>query len=139
MKLRLLDILVCPYDKEWPLKVHIFGQQEIKDIKIPMQNEITKVVCRFYCAKKDIKLISEDKDGKVTLLEQAKEISYDNDCKDCLSQEINAGMIECSNCKSFYPIIDDIPMMLKTELRNEDIEKQFTEKWVDKIKEILPK
>ncbi|MGC9778743.1 MAG: Trm112 family protein [Candidatus Heimdallarchaeota archaeon] len=138
MKLRLLDILVCPLDKEWPLKVHIFEDRNIDDPKIPKKDEETKVVCRFYCVKKDIQIIDESNDqNKVT--EDAKKINYDSDCKECLSKEIVAGMIMCPKCSTLYPIIDEIPLMLKAELRNEDIEKQFSEKWSDKIKELMTK
>lgn len=137
MKLRLLDILVCPNDKAWPLKIYTFEERKLSDVKLPIKNDLTKVVCRFYCAKKNIKLVEEQENGKLKVLEVIKDISYESDCKDCLMNEISAGIIECQKCQTHYPIIDDIPMMLKVELRNEDIEKQFTEKWADKIKEIL--
>jgi hypothetical protein len=43
----------------------------------------------------------------------------------------------CPKCNNFFPIIEDIPMMLKPELRNEDIEREFTNKWADKLKELF--
>ncbi|MBN1328970.1 MAG: hypothetical protein JXA54_05810 [Candidatus Heimdallarchaeota archaeon] len=139
MKQRLLDILVCPYDKNWPVILHAFEKRNIENPKLPAKDENTKVVCRFYCAKKNIKLVEENPIGNHVLVENIKKIDYEKDCSECLSHEIVAGIIECSECKNYYPIIDEIPMMLKTELRNEDIERAFTDKWADKIKEILQK
>ena len=137
MKLRLLDILVCPDNKEWPLKVHIFEEREIEKPFLPEEDAITKVVCSLYCPKKQIKLTKDTKKEDIVVTKDASKIKYETDCKECLSTEIVSGLIECSSCKVFYPIIDEIPLVLKKELRNEDIEKQFTEKWAEKIKEIM--
>ena len=45
------------------------------------------------------------------------------------------GSLFCSKCNRFYPIIDEIPVMLPDELRkqNEDIE--FLSKWIKKLPE----
>lgn len=143
MKLRLLDILACPIDKTWPLKIHIFEEREITDPKIPQADEITKVVCKYYCGKNDLVLsneISDTADGSAKTLVATKEagkVSYEKDCKECFSKEIISGIIKCSECDTYYPIIEEIPMMLKVELRNEDIERNFTLKWTEKIKELL--
>ena len=136
LKLRLLDILACPADKTWPLQVHIFEERDIDEPKIPHADDTTKVVCRYYCGKNKIELSKEHETG-LTLTQQASEISYEQDCKECFSKEIVSGIIQCSKCDTYYPIIDEIPMMLKVELRNEDIERKFTEKWSEKIKELL--
>ena len=105
MKLRLLDILVCPIDKDWPLKVHIFEEREIEEPKLPKKDEVTNVVCKFYCAKKDI-LIVDESSGQNKVTKEAKKIKYEADCKECLSKEIVAGMISCSKCSTLYPIIE---------------------------------
>ena len=136
MKLRLLDVLVCPDNKEWPLKVHIFEEREIEEPFLPKEDKNTKVVCTLYCPKKQIKLTKDSDNEEVIVTKDASKIKYETDCKECLSSEIVAGLIVCPDCKAVYPIIDEIPMMLKKELRNEDIEKQFTEKWAEKIKEL---
>ncbi len=143
MKLRLLDILACPIDKTWPLKVSIFEEREISEPKIPQADEITKVVCKYYCGKEDLILSNEKTDtadGSIKTLAataEASKVSYAKDCKECFSKEIISGIIKCSECETYYPVIDEIPMMLKAELRNEDIERDFTLKWAEKIKELL--
>ncbi len=136
MKLRLLDILVCPENKEWPLRIHIFEEREIEKPYLPKKDKITNVVCSFYCPKKQLKLTQTIEKDEIIASKDASKIDYQTDCKECISSEIVAGLIECPSCKFFYPINDEIPMILKKEFRNEDIEREFTEKWADKIKEI---
>ncbi len=43
--------------------------------------------------------------------------------------EINEGLMTCTNCGRWYPIIDDIPRMLPDELRDGKDEKVFAKKW----------
>ncbi|MFW9923644.1 MAG: Trm112 family protein [Candidatus Thorarchaeota archaeon] len=136
MKLRLLDILACPIDKTWPLKCFSFEEGKNVIEKLPQMDEDTNLICRYYCGKYQKILFDEEKQ-KTT--EEAKKINYDKDCKGCLSNEIISGIIQCPKCENYYPIIEEIPMMLKEELRNEEIERDFTSKWSEKIKELLVK
>jgi len=48
-------------------------------------------------------------------------------------EEVSSGLITCSKCNRWYPIIDEIPHMLPDELRelNEDL--PFLQKWKEKI------
>jgi uncharacterized protein YbaR (Trm112 family) len=48
-------------------------------------------------------------------------------------EEIISGLITCSKCNRWYPIIDEIPHMLPDELREENEDLQFLEKWKAKI------
>ena len=73
---RLLDILACPMDKYYPLRLLEFE------------------------AKED--LISE-------------------------------GVLICSKCGRYYPIIDEIPVMLPDELRSKDEDLQFLRRWGAKL------
>jgi len=43
------------------------------------------------------------------------------------------GALFCSKCSRFYPIIDEIPIMLPDELRNKDNDIQFLQQWKDKL------
>ena len=139
MKLRLLDILACPQDKNWPLKAHIFEKKQIENPIIPEKDKNTNVVCRFYCAKKGIKLIEEINQGEYEISKKVNKINYSADCKECLSVEIVNGVIECRKCGNYYPIAEEIPMMLEPELRNTDVENEFINKWSGKIKELSQK
>jgi uncharacterized protein YbaR (Trm112 family) len=47
--------------------------------------------------------------------------------------EIVSGMIICSKCNRWYPIIDEIPHMLPDDLREEKEDVAFLRKWKEKI------
>jgi len=50
-------------------------------------------------------------------------------------EEITDGLITCSKCGRYYPIIDEIPHMLPDELREKDEDLSFLQKWKSKIPE----
>jgi len=81
MQRRLLDILACPIDKNYPL----------------------------------------------TLLEF-----------DVRGDVIVEGVLTCPKCSRYYPIIDEIPVMLPDNLRNKKEDLGFLEKWTSKLpKEVV--
>ena len=43
------------------------------------------------------------------------------------------GVLFCSQCSRFYPIIEEIPVMLPDELRDKEKDIQFLQKWQEKI------
>jgi uncharacterized protein YbaR (Trm112 family) len=43
------------------------------------------------------------------------------------------GVLLCGECKRFYPIIDEIPVMLPDELRNKNEDIEFLRKWKDRL------
>jgi uncharacterized protein YbaR (Trm112 family) len=47
--------------------------------------------------------------------------------------EIVSGLLECSKCARWYPIIDEIPHMLPDDLREEKEDLAFLQKWKEKI------
>jgi uncharacterized protein YbaR (Trm112 family) len=46
---------------------------------------------------------------------------------------IEEGILYCSKCKRFFPIIDEIPIMLPDELRERDKDLKFLQKWQDRM------
>jgi uncharacterized protein YbaR (Trm112 family) len=76
MQRKLLDILACPIDKYYPLKLLEFT------------------------AKGDL---------------------------------IVDGVLLCDKCKRFYPIIDEIPVMLPDELRDGKEDAEFLRKWKERL------
>lgn len=46
---------------------------------------------------------------------------------------IKEGVLFCSQCSRFYPIIEEIPVMLPDELRDKEKDIQFLQKWKEKI------
>jgi uncharacterized protein len=56
-----------------------------------------------------------------------------------ISQEviIEEGILYCIKCKRFFPITDEIPIMLPDELRDRDQDLKFLQKWRDRIPEMI--
>ncbi|NIO21030.1 MAG: Trm112 family protein [Candidatus Aenigmarchaeota archaeon] len=50
-------------------------------------------------------------------------------------EEISEGVILCSECERWYPIIDEIPHMLPDDLRKKKDDTEFLKKWKQKIPE----
>jgi uncharacterized protein YbaR (Trm112 family) len=46
---------------------------------------------------------------------------------------IDEGILYCSRCARFFPIIDEIPIMLPDELRDRERDIKFLQKWRDRI------
>ena len=48
-------------------------------------------------------------------------------------EEVKEGALLCLKCGRYYPIIDDIPVMLPDELRDKKRDMDFLEKWKGKL------
>ncbi|RMW36275.1 MAG: Trm112 family protein [Nitrosopumilus sp.] len=48
---------------------------------------------------------------------------------------ISEGVLFCQKCSRFYPIIEEIPIMLPDELRDKKQEMEFLENFKDKLPE----
>ena len=54
-------------------------------------------------------------------------------------EEIDEGILVCSNCCRWYPIIESIPHMLPDELRDEKEDLSFLKKWKERVPESVLK
>ncbi|MCX8188493.1 MAG: Trm112 family protein [Nitrososphaeria archaeon] len=99
MRYRLMDILACPICKNFPLKLYMFEQTELKITEAP------KNTCELFCAYKNIKPENMEKNS---LLQE---------CIKCLAYNIKWGIIVCEKCGRWYPISEEIPIMLPDEMR----------------------
>jgi len=52
---------------------------------------------------------------------------------------IKEGVLFCSECSRFYPIIEEIPVMLPDDLRDKEKDIQFLQKWEQKIPDKITK
>jgi uncharacterized protein YbaR (Trm112 family) len=48
---------------------------------------------------------------------------------------VSEGILFCTECSRYYPIIEEIPVMLPDELREKQTDIDFLRKWSDKIPE----
>lgn len=91
----MIDILACPIDKSYPLKL----------IEIEIENKS-----------------NNDKHEK----EEMKEYTV-----------VKEGILYCDKCFRFYPIKEEIPILLPDDLREKDKDLEFLNKWKEKIPEYI--
>ena len=105
MRRSLLEILACPIDKHTPLELFEINVLPADGpSSLHMQNEKGEI-------------IKENLDNDTT---------YNN-------AVIKEGVLFCTLCSRFFPIIDEIPIMLPDELRERDKDLQFLLEWETKI------
>lgn len=51
----------------------------------------------------------------------------------CKDENISEGVIFCSKCSRYYPIIEEIPIMLPDELRDKNQDIEFLKKYKDTL------
>ncbi len=126
MKKYMLDILACPIDKNYPLElielaIKNLEKDNLKENVHPTNNEENN---------NSIKKIQNDSG-----LNHKNEI-HDNDEQVTV---IIDGILFCKKCSRFYPIIDEIPIMLPDELRDKHKDLQFLKKWENSLPELILK
>ncbi len=52
---------------------------------------------------------------------------------------ISEGVLVCTKCSRFYPIIEEIPIMLPDELRDKKLEIDFLKKYKENLPEKITK
>ena len=52
---------------------------------------------------------------------------------------VSEGVIVCTKCSRFYPIIEEIPIMLPDELRDKKLEINFLKKYKEELPEKIIK
>jgi uncharacterized protein YbaR (Trm112 family) len=120
MKYRLMDLLACPIDKDFPLTLIVF-QEEERNIEFKQEN----VACELYCGLR----ASYVKDSKLSV----------DDCNKCMRREILNGILICYKCNRWYPIVDEIPQLLPDELREPNEDLSFLKKYSEKVPEKILK
>ncbi len=122
MKYRLMDVLACPYDKTFPLRLVILKRAEHPERQYTWPR---KPFCEEYCSYRDLRIKEHPKPDALP-------------CEECHKWEIETGVIYCPNCGRWYPIIEEIPRMLPDELRNEKEELSFLESIAQDLKKTAP-
>ncbi|WP_460025141.1 Trm112 family protein [Infirmifilum sp. SLHALR2] len=117
MKFRLMDLLACPYDKHFPLELYVIE-------KVRYERTFTfksKPACELYCAFKGVKV--EELKGS------------DPGCDECIKYEVKTGVLYCPECGRWWPIKDEIPIILPDNLRKKESDLKFLESVREKLPE----
>ena len=104
MRKDMIDILACPIDKNYPLKL----------IEINLEN----------------KIFDDDNDDNDDTEEEVENKNKEYTI-------VKEGILYCDKCLRFYPIKEEIPILLPDELREEDKDLEFLKKWKDKIPDYI--
>lgn len=118
----MLDILACPIDKNYPLELIELNVKELEKDKIkenyhPLNSEENNNI-----VKKNKNSGGGNKVNEIKRNDEKVIVVID-------------GILYCKKCSRFYPIIDEIPIMLPDELREKEKDLQFLKKWKHTIPE----
>jgi uncharacterized protein YbaR (Trm112 family) len=112
---RMLDILVCPFDKESSLELFEFSTRNLKKID-------SKTISKSNPPNEKLESNENKKEDK------SNDLS-DNDVV------IEEGILFCNSCSRFYPIVEEIPIILPDELRDKNKDLELMKKWSDSLPE----
>ena len=115
MKYRLMDLLACPYDKTFPLKLYAMKVNKYEERTLKFKK---KPACELYCAFKD---------------KRVEELEGDPGCDECIKYEVADGVLYCQSCNRWFPIMDEIPILLPDEMRNKKEDLDFLSKYKDRL------
>lgn len=115
MKYRLMDLLACPYDKTFPLELRILEVRKYEERTLSFKK---KPACELFCAFKGRKV---------------EELQGDPGCDECIKFEVAEGVLRCPTCNRWYPIIDEIPILLPDEMRDKHDDLEFLKKYESRL------
>ena len=110
MRLRLLDIIVCPVCKS-SFQLVVYDQKKVRINEKKLQG------CRKYCYFNSQKLVSED---------VRKEAH--SKCRECYQNEITEGQLKCSN-GHVYSITGSVPRLQNLFMNQQRTKKTFDVEW----------
>ena len=125
----MLDILACPIDKTYPLELIELNVKELE------KEEDDKVKENHHSLNRN------ENNPIVKKKNNDNNNGGENKANDKIKQNEDVfiividGILYCKKCSRFYPIIDEIPIMLPDELREKEKDLQFLTKWKHSIPE----
>lgn len=128
----LLGILVCPFDKVSTLELFELETKNNNQLT-PLNNNKSKSaeVKRF---SKDSLNYKNTNDALKTDNDYDNNVSNDLKTFDSKGDDlIIEGILFCNTCLRFYPIIDEIPIILPDELRDKSRDLEFLKKHIDSL------
>jgi uncharacterized protein YbaR (Trm112 family) len=120
MNKKLLEILVCPFDKVTSLELLEF--QSASDSKIPISGDEKAVSNASDPTGPDPSTLTKRQNDHPIQKETLQQIEI-----------VEEGLLLCKTCQRFYPIVDEIPIILPDELRDKKKDIEFLNKWKERI------
>jgi uncharacterized protein YbaR (Trm112 family) len=120
---RMLDVLVCPFDKESELELFEFKTRPMGNIAQSGEKK----------SGFESGLKSNNNRAQNSTVKPGNAVDIDNDVV------IEDGMLFCNSCLRFYPIVEEIPIILPDELRDKNNDLDILRKWSDSLPEKVVK
>ncbi|MEB3861362.1 MAG: Trm112 family protein [Desulfurococcales archaeon] len=111
MRYYFLEILACPECKS-RLTYYTIKERETS-VDVPVES----IRCREWCGLHN---------------KPAREVPL-TECTTCIKREVIEGVLICTNCGRWYPIIDRIPVLIDDKYRREKEDREFLARNLDKI------
>jgi uncharacterized protein len=126
MNRKLLDILVCPFDKVSSLELFQFKSKA-------NPNTVTTIAYKKVVVSQNT-LTKEEKTNQnmehKSTNPQSPPVPEKNKEP---SEVIEEGLLLCRTCLRFYPITEEIPIILPDELRDKKKDMEFLKTWNESI------
>jgi SAM-dependent methyltransferase/uncharacterized protein YbaR (Trm112 family) len=96
--------------------------------------------CRFWCAAKSLTIEGPAPAGRIGIHPPAARLAFTKpaaidreDCRLCHRQDVAQGALVCGACRRVFPLMETIPELLPPELRNEEREREFFDRFRDQM------
>ena len=126
MNKKLLDLLVCPFDKVSSLELFQFkAKASFASVNTISNN-----------GGQDSKntLTSENENGRKMNDASTNPTSNSfSDMNEETTEIVEEGLLLCRSCLRFYPITEEIPIILPDELRDKKKDLEFLKTWNESI------
>jgi uncharacterized protein YbaR (Trm112 family) len=141
----MLDILVCPFDKESKLELFELGSRvSQKDEESIKKDLIPKFTGEHQQNKSDQKNNDMESISVYNGYEEEKKNKVDAHSDDLFADAdydivIEEGVLFCNRCFRFFPIVEEIPIILPDEIRDKNKDLELLKKWSDSLPEKVVK
>jgi uncharacterized protein YbaR (Trm112 family) len=120
MNKKLLDILVCPFDKVTPLELLEF--QSASNSRAQTKEAEKSTPNTSNSTGPDASTLPKMDNGHSNQNETLQQ-----------TEIVDEGLLLCKTCQRFYPIVEEIPIILPDELRDKKKDIEFLNKWRERI------
>ena len=125
MNKKLIDILVCPFDKVSSLELFQFKSKANSDNGSASSNMES-------LNNQNLIINRGENYQDINKIKSAKNYTTP-EVSDQSSEIVEEGLLLCRTCLRFYPITEEIPIILPDELRDKKKDTEFLQRWNESI------